>query len=57
MNGSGLQPEKIGYYGKPITSLTKKELLKALLELSEKINNCPVKGECAEIKKLIENQS
>jgi hypothetical protein len=56
MSRSGLQPDKIGYYGKPITSLTKEELLKVVLELSEKINNCPVKGECAEIVKLIENQ-
>jgi hypothetical protein len=52
-----LQPDKIGYYGKPITSLTKEELLEVLLELSEIIYNCPVKGECNEILKLIDNQS
>jgi hypothetical protein len=57
MSTSGLQPDKIGYYGKPITSLTKEELLKVVLELSEIINDCPVKGECAEIVKLIENHS
>jgi hypothetical protein len=50
-----LQIDKIGCYGKPITSLTKEELLKVVLELSEIIHNCPVKGECAEIVKLIEN--
>ncbi len=52
---NGLQPEKIGYYGKPNTSLSKEELLKVVLELSEIIKNCPVKGECAKIVKLIEN--
>ena len=57
MSGSVLQPDKIGYYGKPITSLTKEELLKVVLELSEIINNCPVKGNCGEIVKLLENQS
>ncbi len=57
MSESGLQPEKIGFYGKPITSLTKEELLELVLELSEIIYYCPVKGECAEILKLIENQS
>ena len=55
MRKGALQPDKIGYYGKPITSLTKKELIEVLLELSEIIYNCPVKGECAEIVKLIEN--
>jgi hypothetical protein len=55
MTTSGLQPDKIGYYGRPITSFTKEELVKVLLELSEIIYNCPVKGECAEIVKLIEN--
>lgn len=57
MSRSVLQPDKIGYYGRPITSLTKEELLKVVLELSEKINNCPVKGQCSEIVKLLENHS
>ncbi len=57
MSRSGLQPDKIGYYGKPITSLTKEELLKVVLELSEKINNCPAKDKCSEIAKLKENLS
>ena len=57
MATSGLQPDKIGFYGKPITSLTKEELIELVLELSEIIYYCPVKGECAEILKLIENQS
>jgi len=54
---SDLHPDKIGYYGKPVSSLTKDELLKAVLELSEIIYNCPVKGKCCEILKLIEQQS
>ena len=51
-----LHPDKIGYYGKPVSSLAKGELVKVVLELSEIINNCPVKGKCSEILKLIENQ-
>jgi hypothetical protein len=54
---SDLQPDKIGYYGKPISSLTKDELIKVVLELSEIIYNCPVKGKCSEILKLIEEKS
>ena len=53
---SDLNPDKIGYYGKPVLSLTKDELLKVVLELSEIIYNCPVKGKCSEILKLIEEQ-
>ena len=49
-----LHPDKIGYYGKPVSSLNKNELLKVVLELSEIIYNCPVKGKCGEILKLIE---
>ena len=54
---SDLHPDQIGYYGKPISSLTKDELLKVVLELSEIIYNCPVKGKCSEILKLIEKSS
>ena len=54
---SELQPNKIGYYGKPISSLSKDELMKVVLELSEIIYTCPVKGKCNEILKLIEKQS
>ena len=57
MNMSDLELDKIGYYGKPVSSLEKDELLKVILELSEKIYNCPVKGNCREILKLIEKQS
>ena len=46
---SDLQPDKIGYYGKPISSLTKDELLKVVLELSEIIFHCPVLGKCKEV--------
>jgi len=52
-----LHPDKIGYYGKPVSSLNKNELLKVVLELSEIIYNCPVKGKCGEILKLIEKSS
>ena len=54
MSMSDLHPDKIGYYGKPVSSLTKDELLQVVLELSEIIYNCPVKGKCSEILKLIE---
>ena len=50
---SDLHPDQIGYYGKPISSLTKDELRKVVLELSEIIFNCPVNGKCNEILKLI----
>jgi len=52
-----LHPDKIGYYGKPVSSLNKSELLEVVLELSEIIYNCPVKGKCGEILKLIEKSS
>ena len=54
MNMIDLELDKIGYYGKPVSSLSKDELLKVVLELSEKIYNCPVKGSCREVLKLIE---
>ena len=40
MSMSDLHPDKIGYYGKPVSSLMKDELLQAVLELSEIIHNC-----------------
>ena len=49
-----LELDNIGYYGKPVSSLTREELLKVVLELSEIIHNCPVKGKCAETLNLIE---
>jgi hypothetical protein len=51
------EPDKIGYYGKPISSLTKDELLKVVLELSEIIYNCHIKGKSSETLKVIEKQS
>ena len=44
-----MNPDKIGYYGKPVSSLTKDELLKVVLELSKIIFNCPVKCRCNEV--------
>ena len=46
---SKLDYKDIAYYGKPITSLTKKELLEALLVLSKMVNDCPVKGDCKKL--------
>ena len=54
---SDLHPDKIGYYGKPVSSLTKDELLKVVVELSEIIYDCPEKGKCSEILKPTEKQS
>ena len=49
-------PDDVGYYGKPLSSLTKDELLKAVLELTEIIHYCPVKGRCNEILECIERE-
>ena len=46
---SKLDANDIAYYGKPITSLTKEELIAALLDLANIINACPVKGECEKL--------
>ena len=54
---SDLSPDKIGYYGKSVESLNKDELIKVVLELSQIIYDCPVKGKCREILKIIEEQS
>ena len=53
---SDFHPDKIGYYGRPVSSLTKDELLKAVMELAEIIYNCPVKGKCNEILERIEQE-
>ena len=53
---SDFHPDDVGYYGKPLPSLSKEELLKALLEIAEIIHNCPVKGRCNEILELIEKE-
>ncbi len=53
---SHFHPDNVGYYGKPVSSLTKDELLKAVLELAEIIHNCPVKGRCNEILERIERE-
>ncbi|MDH4206720.1 MAG: hypothetical protein OEV45_14450 [Desulfobacteraceae bacterium] len=53
---SDFHPDNVGYYGKPLSSLTKEELLKAVLELTEIIHNCPVKGKCYEILERIEKE-
>jgi hypothetical protein len=53
---SDFHPDNVGYYGKPLSSLSKDELLKAVLEIAEIIHNCPVKGRCNEILELIERE-
>jgi hypothetical protein len=53
---SDFHPDNVGYYGKPLSSLSKDELLKAVLEIAEIIHNCPVKGRCNEILELIEKK-
>ena len=57
MTMSDLELDKISYYGKPVASLSKDELLKVVLELARKIYYCPVKGNCNKILKLLEKQS
>ncbi len=56
MSMGDFQSDQVGYYGKPVSSLTKDELLKAVLEISEIIYNCPVKGKCSEILERIEQE-
>ena len=53
---SDFNPDNVGYYGKPLSSLSKDELLKAVLEVAEIIHNCPVKGRCNEILELIKKK-
>jgi hypothetical protein len=53
---SDFRPDTVGYYGKPLSSLSKEELLKAVLEIAEIIHNCPVKGRCNEILERIERE-
>ena len=53
---SDFRPDNVGYYGKPLSSLGKDELLKAVLEIVEIIHNCPVKGRCNEILEIIEQE-
>ena len=53
---SDFHPDNVGYYGKPLSSLSKDELLKAVLEIAEIIHNCPVKGRCNEILELIKKK-
>jgi hypothetical protein len=33
-------PDNVCYYGKPLSSLTRDELIKAILEVTETIRNC-----------------
>jgi hypothetical protein len=38
------EPNEIGYYGKPITTLTREELLEAFAELAGFIHECVITG-------------
>ena len=53
---SDFRPDNVGYYGKPLSSCNKDELLKAVLEVTEIIHNCPVKGNCNEILERLEQE-
>lgn len=53
---SNFRPDNVGYHGNPVSSLTKDELIKAVLELAEIIHNCPVKARCNEILERIEQE-
>ena len=53
---SDLRPDNVGYYGKPVSSLTKDELIKAILELAEIIITCPEKGKCKNVVKPVEQE-
>lgn len=50
---SKIDASHIAYYGKPIVSLTKDELINALEELAGAIHDCAVKNNrCSEIIKV-----
>jgi len=50
---SKIDASQIGYYGKPISSLTKNELISAIEELAGAIHECAVKNKrCSEIIKV-----
>jgi hypothetical protein len=53
---SDFRPDNVGYYGKPLSSCSKDELLKGVLEVTEIIHNCPVKGKCNEILERLEQE-
>jgi len=45
--------KRIGYYGKPIDSLTREELIGALEELAGAIQECAARGKkCSEILRI-----
>ena len=42
-----MEPKDIGYYGKPIDSLSREELISALTELAQAIYDCAAtNGDC-----------
>ena len=48
-----IDASQIGYYGKPISSLTKNEFINALEELAGAIHDCAVKNKrCSKIIKV-----
>jgi hypothetical protein len=53
---SKIDSEQIAYYGKPIDSLTKDELIGALEDLAGAIQDCALRGkQCGEIIQIKEN--
>ena len=53
---SDFNPYNVGYYGKPLSSLTRDELINAVLELAAIIHNCPVKGRYNELLERIDKE-
>jgi hypothetical protein len=43
---SEFRPDNVVCYGKLLSSLTKDELIKVVLKVTEIIHNCPAKGKC-----------
>jgi hypothetical protein len=51
------EPNEIGYYGKPITALTREELLEAFAELAGLIHECVITDKKIEELILINKQN
>ena len=52
----GIDPNKIGYFGNPITSLTREQLIDAIVELTSLMLKCTHRdGKCKDALKVNEN--
>ena len=53
-----IDPEKIGYYGRPITKMTREELLNAFIDLVLVIQDCTKKdGKCKDVLNVAEHSN